>query len=331
VIEETAVFARVSPEHKMRIVDALQANDEVVAMTGDGVNDAPAIKRADIGVAMGITGTDVAKETADMVLTDDNYASIVAAVEQGRIIYSNIRKFVFFLLSSNVAEIMIIFLATLAGLPAPLTAIQLLPTAEVIPHSERSSMSFDTFTSYSLPWAQLPMLVFPFANGGLGVTPHIIARVRNGDGKLLYEWKGSKLGRVVDASYVAEMNDMMNATLVSGTGKQAALPDQIAGGKTGTSQSSRDAWFVGYTAHYAAGVWVGNDDGSKMRNVTGGTLPARLWHDIMTYAHDGKQPLSLPGTRSPWLEQAASRIWGAPAERSNEPLYRRMLGILSGG
>ncbi|HEY3313539.1 MAG TPA: cation-translocating P-type ATPase [Anaerolineales bacterium] len=126
VIEDTDVFARVSPEHKMRIVDALQANDEVVAMTGDGVNDAPAIKRADIGVAMGITGTDVAKETADMVLTDDNYASIVSAVAQGRIIYGNIRKFVFFLLSSNVAEIMIIFLATLAGLPAPLTAIQLL-------------------------------------------------------------------------------------------------------------------------------------------------------------------------------------------------------------
>ncbi|HNT53953.1 MAG TPA: cation-translocating P-type ATPase [Anaerolineaceae bacterium] len=125
-VQHTDVFARVSPEHKMRIVEALRANDEVVAMTGDGVNDAPAIKASDIGVAMGITGTDVAKETADMVLTDDNYASIVSAVEQGRIIYANIRKFVFFLLSSNVAEIMIIFLATLAGVPTPLTAIQLL-------------------------------------------------------------------------------------------------------------------------------------------------------------------------------------------------------------
>ena len=125
-VEETDVYARVSPEHKMRIVDALRANREVVAMTGDGVNDAPAIKRADIGVAMGITGTDVAKGTADMVLTDDNYASIVSAVEQGRVIYSNIRKFVYYLLSCNAAEIMVIFLATLFGWPVPLTAIQLL-------------------------------------------------------------------------------------------------------------------------------------------------------------------------------------------------------------
>jgi Ca2+-transporting ATPase len=125
-VEYTDVFARVSPEHKLRIVEALREDGEVVAMTGDGVNDSPSIKRANIGVAMGITGTDVAKESADMVLTDDNYASIVSAVEQGRIIYDNIRKFVFFLLSSNVAEVMIIFLATLAGLPAPLTVIQLL-------------------------------------------------------------------------------------------------------------------------------------------------------------------------------------------------------------
>lgn len=125
-VRGTDAYARVSPEHKVRIVDALKKNNEVVAMTGDGVNDAPALKRADIGVAMGITGTDVAKETADMVLTDDNYVSIVSAVEQGRIIYSNIRKFVFYLLSCNVAEIMVIFTAILAGLPSPLSAIQLL-------------------------------------------------------------------------------------------------------------------------------------------------------------------------------------------------------------
>jgi P-type Ca2+ transporter type 2C len=126
VVKTTDVFARVSPEHKMRIVDALRANGEIVAMTGDGVNDAPAIKRADIGVAMGITGTDVAKGAADMVLTDDNYASIVSAIEQGRIIYSNIRKFVYYLVSCNMAEIMIIFIATLISGTSPLTAIQLL-------------------------------------------------------------------------------------------------------------------------------------------------------------------------------------------------------------
>jgi Ca2+-transporting ATPase len=126
VIDSVDVFARVAPHHKVRIVEALRDRDHVVAMTGDGVNDAPALKRADIGVAMGITGTDVSKQTADMVLTDDNYVSIVSAIEQGRIIYSNIRKFVYFLISCNMAEIAIIFIATLVGWPTPLTVIQLL-------------------------------------------------------------------------------------------------------------------------------------------------------------------------------------------------------------
>jgi P-type Ca2+ transporter type 2C len=125
-IDHADTFCRVSPQHKTQIVEAFKAKGHIVAMTGDGVNDAPALKRANIGVAMGITGTDVSKETADMVLTDDNFASIVSAVEEGRVIYSNIRKFVNFLLVCNIGEILIVFLSMLFGMPLPFQPIMLL-------------------------------------------------------------------------------------------------------------------------------------------------------------------------------------------------------------
>jgi magnesium-transporting ATPase (P-type) len=125
-VGDVDVFARASPEHKLRLVKAIQANGQIVAMTGDGVNDAPALKKADIGVAMGIKGTEVTKEAAEMVLADDNFASITAAVKEGRTVYNNIEKAILFMLPTNVAQALVIMVAIFVGFTAPITAPQIL-------------------------------------------------------------------------------------------------------------------------------------------------------------------------------------------------------------
>jgi magnesium-transporting ATPase (P-type) len=166
-VKTTSAFARVSPEHKLRLVKALQSQGHIAAMTGDGVNDAPALKQADIGVAMGITGTDVSKGAADMVLTDDNFASIVAAVEEGRVIYDNIRKFVRYVLSSNVSEILVMFIALLAGLKLPLLAIQILWINLVTDGLPAIAMGFEPAEAGVMKRKPRPMSESIFA-GGMG-------------------------------------------------------------------------------------------------------------------------------------------------------------------
>jgi penicillin-binding protein 1A len=151
-----------------------------------------------------------------------------------------------------------------------------------------------------------------FANGGLAVTPHVIERVRSAGGKLLYQRPREPLGRIVEPHYVTMMNAMMRETLITGTARRAALAGWPAAGKTGTSQDFRDAWFIGYTGHLVAGVWLGNDDNSPTRKTTGGGLPVEIWSRFMKAAHQGVPVAELPGSSSGPLSAGLSPPFGAP-------------------
>ena len=176
-----------------------------------------------------------------------------------------------------------------------------------------------------------------FASGGRLIEPHIVRRVRTGSGRVLYQRPQEAAKIVVAVRHVGAINDMLNSALVAGTGRRAALLLHPACGKTGTAQEFRDAWFIGYTAHYVGGVWVGNDDRHSMNRVMGGNLPARLWHDIMVLAHEGRTPAALPGTtptaplaqappsQAPPPERAGDRPI-LPLERIEPEFVERVLG-----
>jgi penicillin-binding protein 1A len=175
-----------------------------------------------------------------------------------------------------------------------------------------------------------------FASGGKLVEPHIVRRVRTGSGRVLYRHPRPTPSMVIAIEQVGAINDMLNSALVAGTGRRAALLLHPACGKTGTAQEFRDAWFIGYTAHYVGGVWMGNDDRRPMKRVMGGNLPARLWHEIMVLAHDGRTPTALPGTmptaplaqtpvRPPMTGRAGDRPI-LPLERIEPEFVERALG-----
>src|SRR6201999_4205078 len=150
----------------------------------------------------------------------------------------------------------------------------------------------------------------PFSNGGQGITPHVVLKIRTNTGKVLYAHQPDQLGQVIEPRYVAMMNTMMQETLLSGTARKAEIPGWMAAGKTGTSQDFRDAWFIGYTANLVTGVWLGNDDNSPTKKATGGGLPVEVWTRFMRTAHQGVPVAALPNSRGggPSLAQIASQI-----------------------
>ena len=167
-----------------------------------------------------------------------------------------------------------------------------------------------------------------FSNGGTAVEPHAIRRVRMSSGRVIYARDNPRAGQIIDPLTVGSMNDMLNATLVSGTGKRAGIANHPSAGKTGTTQDFRDAWFIGYTSHLTAGVWIGNDNGKPMKGAMGGGVPAEIWHQIMDVGHIGKAPLALPGTmrQTPADGQVAVLPWSPPPSRT--PRVARILESL---
>jgi penicillin-binding protein 1A len=171
------------------------------------------------------------------------------------------------------------------------------------------SSKLDANASIALGTSEVTLLELvgaytPFANGGLGISPHVVTKIRTLQGKVLYSRPDDQLGQVIEPRHVAMMNAMMQETLLSGTAHKAELPGWMAAGKTGTSQDFRDAWFIGYTAELVTGVWLGNDDNTPTKKAVGGGLPVEVWSRFMRVAHQGVVPVGLPGLGSSWFNPA---------------------------
>ncbi len=169
-------------------------------------------------------------------------------------------------------------------------------------HSELQANASIALGTSEVTLLELTSAFVPFANGGTTIIPHVITRITTRDGKVLYQRQGSGLGSSISEYDLGAINEMMRLVVTSGTARRARLKGQDVGGKTGTSQDYRDAWFIGYTRHLIAGVWVGNDDNSSTKRVTGGSLPAQIWKDVMTAAHRKLKFAKLPGKRDPYRE-----------------------------